>query len=233
MFMSNAVAAPSTHSIKDLLALVAAMEPGTRRLLTGVTWNEYLHLNDSSVDPPNLRMSFIEGTLEIMALGLPHEKYSRFLSALLRILADELELDLEEVGSTTLRLEPLQTGAEPDTAVYCQHAAEMIGRDKIELGNDPPPDIVIEIDLTHPSYSKRPIYARFGVPEIWLFKNQQVEILELVQGEYRPPSTSLAFPFLQANDLTAFIEQSIVEGQSKTLRDFRARVKAHKPEKTN
>lgn len=161
--MSNAVAAPSTHSIKDLLALVAAREPGTRRLLTGVTWNEYLHLNDSFVDPPNLRMSFIEGTLEITALGLPHEKYSRFLSAVLRLLADELEFDLEEVGSTTLRL----------------------------------------------------------------------EILELVQGEYQPCSTSLAFPFLQANDLTAFIEQSLVEGQSKTLRDFRAWVKAHKPEKTN
>jgi hypothetical protein len=74
--MSTAVAATPAPNVADILAMIEALEPGTRRLLTGVTWEEYLAVNKAFVDQPNLRMSFCDGVLEIMTVGFPHEKYS-------------------------------------------------------------------------------------------------------------------------------------------------------------
>ena len=223
--MSTAAAVIPVPKINDVLAMIKAMEPDTRRLLSGVSWTEYLAINEACSDTPNLQISFCDGVLEIMTVGFPHEKYSRLFSALLRTLAEELEIDVEEVGSTTLRLGSKQAGAEPDTAFYIQHAQQMIGKEQIRLGSDPPPDLVIEIDITNPSYHKDRLYAQFGVPEIWRFDGRGVAMIWLIESDYLPHEHSRAFPFLQASILASFIEQSLTEGQSKALRDFRVWVK--------
>ncbi len=219
----------ATSPVRDILAMLDSLTPGKRRILTGVTWEEYDELVNSYQDQASFRVSFIEGTLEVMPTGMPHDKYKEFILRLASALAEELEIDLETIGSTTLKRDKRRVGAEPDTSFYVQHATQMFGARKLDLEQDPPPDIVVEVDITHPSYSKRPIYARLGVPEIWRFDGKKFEINELVKGEYRARGTSVAFPFLQASDLLAFINQSLTDGQTKTLRDFRVWVSAHKP----
>ncbi len=84
--------------------------------------------------------------------------------------------------------------AEPDTSFYVQNAARMIGKRRIDLETDPPPDVVVEIDVSNESLSKFPIYAALGVPEIWLYDGQEARFYQLSEQSYREIPRSLAFP---------------------------------------
>lgn len=78
----------------------------------------------------------------------------------------------------------------------------MIGKRRIDLETDLPPDVVVEIDVSNESLSKFPIYAALGVTEIWLYNGRQARFYQLAEGSYREVSCSLAFPALTADTLT-------------------------------
>ncbi len=84
--------------------------------------------------------------------------------------------------------------AEPDTSFYVQNAARMIGKRRIDLETDPPPDVVVEIDVSNESLSKFPIYAALGMPEIWLYDGQEARFYQLSEQSYQETPCSLAFP---------------------------------------
>jgi len=222
----STISASALAGVSDLLALIQAMQAGQRRLFSQITWEEYQQLLQAFSNDPKVRLAYDKGTLEIMTYGISHERCKEFIVRLVSVLADELQIDLESVGSTTLQAEKLRSGAEPDTAFYIAHAQQMIGRAELNLSTDPPPDIVVEVDITSPSLNKRSLYARLGIPELWRFDGHELTISLLQEVEYQPSTHSLAFPFLQATDLTAFIEQSLVAGQAKTLRDVRSWVRS-------
>ncbi len=73
---------------------------------------------------------------------------------------------------------------------------------------DPPPDLVIEIDITHPSLDKFPIFAAFGVPEVWRYDGMRVRFYTLIDGQYAEQTTSLIFPSLIAAAVTELLEAS-------------------------
>lgn len=106
-----------------------------------------------------------------------------------------------------------------------QNAAAVIGKDDLDLAHDPPPDIVIESDLTSSSLDKLPIYAGLGVPEIWLISKRQVRVLVLTGNKYQDAVNSSVFPFLPAETLAEFISQGINEGATAAARTFREWVK--------
>jgi Uma2 family endonuclease len=82
------------------------------------------------------------------------------------------------------------------------------GKKRIDLAHDPPPDLVIEIEITSPALNRLPIYAGFGVPEIWTANSDRVTILHLSQGRYLTRKSSEVLPPLDAAGLTRFVEQS-------------------------
>lgn len=215
------------------LTSINQLENGERRVLSRVSWEEYEALLAELSERPAIRVSYRDGALEFLRVSYRHEQYKAMSSACLNVLAEELEIEVEAAGSTTLKLKHKRSGADPAACFFIQHAAQMVGKLTYDLLDDPPPDLVVEVDLSLPMYEKKGIYARLGVPELWYCTGHKLEILELSGANYALRPNSLAFPFLQASDLTAFIEQSLEDGQTKTLRDFRAWVKAHKPETTN
>jgi Uma2 family endonuclease len=129
-------------------------------------------------------------------------------------------------GSATYRRRRKAKGAEPDTSFYVQNAARKIGKRRIDLETDPPPDVVVEIDVSNESLSKFPIYAALGVPEIWLYDGQEARFYELAEQSYREIPRSLAFPALTADALTEFLAHSKIAGQTATLAAFRSRLSA-------
>ena len=191
-----------------------------------VTWKEYEELLDDLGPGYTPRISYDRGRLEV-EMPLPiHELFKEWLVRLIQVLCDELGVDIESLGSTTFKYEPWAQGLEPDTCFYVQNTASIIGIKRFDPNvPPPPPDIAVEIDITSESLSRFPIYQNLGVPEIWRCDEQRLEIYHLTASGYVEAAASRAFPFLTGDVLFQFLERSRTEGQSATLRAFRAWVK--------
>jgi Uma2 family endonuclease len=146
--------------------------------------------------------------LEIMSPLPEHEKYNRTISLLIEIIAIELGINIENFGSTTFNREDLERGFEPDSCFYIQNANKIKGKSRIDLTIDPPPDLVIEIDITNPSLNKFPIYAQVGVPEIWRYDGEELSIFQLMDDKYITVGKSAALPIVTVKAISGFLEES-------------------------
>jgi Uma2 family endonuclease len=217
--MNTAVA---TAPIKEMLDRIQRLEPGQRQLFQGVSWQAYEALLEQLGNNRALRTTYTKGDLEVMAPLHRHEIDKETLTAMGRILAKGYGLRALAAGSTTFKRPDLWLSAEPDSCYYLRDVTKVIGKERIELGIDPPPDLVIEVDVTSHSHSKIATYAGFGVPEFCRLEGAAIEIYELIAGQYQLRSHSPTFPGLQAHDLAAFLEQSRAEGQDIALDAFEA-----------
>lgn len=220
--MSVAVLSPK---VETALKLIDAMEDGECQVIHDVSWEEYEELLAELGAGYAVRIAYTEGELELMSPLYRHEKYKDLINSMVRILTMEMGLEMESAGSTTLKLNRVRRGAEPDTCFYIQNAAHLLGRDQLDLRFDPPPDIVFEVDITSKSTSKMKTYARFGVPELWRYDGKTFHIYELIGTDYYERENSFTFPFLRSNDLKAFLERSKIMGQNTLLAEFEAWVK--------
>ncbi|MBW4571109.1 MAG: Uma2 family endonuclease [Tolypothrix carrinoi HA7290-LM1] len=170
------------------------------------------------------RLAYSQGTLEIRMPLLKHEKAKVIIGDLVKILLEELEIDCESFGSTTFKREDMAGGVEPDDSFYIQNHALMIGKERIDLSIDPPPDLAIEVDVT--SKTQLNAYEALGVPELWRYEDGKLQINILQNGKYIQSEISPAFPKLPIlSAIPQFIEQSRTVGRSPTLRAFRQWVK--------
>lgn len=177
-----------------------------RVVLHGISWETYERLLADHLDASSPRFTYDQGELEIMSPSIEHEKLKEFIADVAGIVAEEWEMDFEKAGSTTFRSRNLEQGLEPDSCLYLQNAEPIRWKQAIDLRVDPPPDLVIEIELTSPAVSKLPIYARLGVPEIWLYKGS-VRILTLVGDGYEEACKSRVLPPLTDHTLSQFVDQ--------------------------
>ena len=120
------------------------------------------------------RLTYDRGTLGIMSPSSEHERYNRAVAQIVEELAAELDVDMDSLGSTTFRREDIDRGFEPDSCLYVRNAPRVRGKKRIDLAADPPPDLVIEIDITSPSLNKFPVLAHVGVPEVWRFDGERL-----------------------------------------------------------
>ena len=155
-----------------------------------------------------------------MVVSARHEEPNRTLAALVEVLAEEFGLDLRRLGSTTFQREALQKGFEPDSAFYLAKAPSVRGRD-VDAALDPPPDLIIEVDITSSSLNRLPIFAAFGVTEVWRCKEGRVGIFRLDSGRYVEAASSLALPPLTGEVATRFLEESRTLGSTQWLRRVR------------
>ena len=218
----------STLHTADYLEAIEHLPAGATLRLQRVDWHEYEQLLAELVDRAGLRVSYDQGRLEIMSPLPEHEEYKGFIYSLARILSEEMDINLETRGSATLKREREAKGAEPDESFYVQNAARVIGKRQIDLSVDPPPDIIVEIDLTNESLSKFAIYAALGVPEIWRYDGERAWIYHLTGQGYTEAPVSSSFPLLTAEALSEFAGQSKIQGQSVALSSFRQWVRTHR-----
>jgi Uma2 family endonuclease len=196
--------------------------PEQRVLLTGVSWNTYERLLTDLENQSAPRLTYDRGLLEIMSPSGEHERYNRAVALLVEVLAEELNIDVDNLGSTTFRREDIERGFEPDSCFYIQNADKVRGKARIDLTTDPSPDLVIEIDITSGSLDKFPIYAQVGVPEIWRFDGTELNIFRLVSGGYVALDESIAFPFITSEVLTDFVRKIETLRRTEWLRMLRA-----------
>ena len=211
----------------DYLAAIEHLPAGAVLRFDDVPWEDYQNLLADLGEGYAVRIFYDNGRMEVMAPASTHEKTKSALNRLITALGDELDIDVESLGSTTLKAEIKAKGAEPDDCFYVQNAPLIIGRDELELAQDPPPDIVVEVDRTSMSLNKFGIYAALEVPEIWRVSGHQVEFYVLRDNGYHNVPVSRAFPFLPGRTLSDFLQRVLTEGGRKVARAFREWVREH------
>ena len=190
-------------------------------ILQGVGWDFYEEILKEFEDSNALHFAYDDGFLEVEVPTGRHERPYRLLTDLVKLICLELEIDADDSGSTTLRKKVKLKGVEPDTCFYIQNEPEIRGKMEIDLAADPPPDLVIEVDVTSPSLDKMPIYAALEVPEVWLYKGERVEFYQLNGKEYREIERSIALPILSSGEAMEFLQKGLSESPSAWARAVR------------
>src|SRR5918992_2203965 len=179
-----------------------------RVVLHNIGWDTYERLLADHENNSAPRLTYDRGELEIMSPSPEHEKFNRRIAQLVLVVAEELDIEAEDLGSTTFRREDLERGFEPDSCFYMRNEETIRGKDRIDLTVDPPPDLVIEVDITSPSLDKLSIYARMGVPEVWRYDGRKASVLILGGEGYAETARSAALWPLTSEILSRFIEES-------------------------
>ena len=167
--------------------------------------------------------------LEIMSPSAKNEHTSHIIALLVEVFAQEMNVNVYGVGSTTFRREDLERGFEPDACFYVQNEEHVRGKPRIGLNVDPPPDLVIEVDITSPPLDKPPTYAQIGVSEVWHCDGERLTIFELGGEAYAQISRSVALPPLTGEILSGFVKESAALESAAWLREVRERAQAAKP----
>lgn len=214
----------------DYLDAIAHLPEGTTLVIHQFSWDDYERLLEDLSDRPHLRISYDRGKLEIMSPLPEHEEYAEFIDDLVLLFSEEFDLKLEKRGKATWKRRRLARGVEPDACYYIAAADRIIGKRKIDLESDPPPDIVLEIDITNESLSKFPIYAALRVPEIWRYDGKKnMQFYELAGSGYREIPQSRFLAGLKPIMLFDALEQSKTDGQTVARRAFRQQLQTSKP----
>ncbi|MDP5337417.1 MAG: Uma2 family endonuclease [Nodularia sp. (in: cyanobacteria)] len=193
--------------------MIAVKNRADRVVLYNISWQQFENILQDLGENRAARIAYDHGNLEIMTPLPEHEYYKKSFSIAIEDIALELDLKYESYGSTTWKQQSRMAGLEPDDCFYFQNEAAIRGKLDLDLNQDPPPDLALEIDVTSKSLNRFPIYARLGVPEIWCYDSGELKIYLLQNGEYIESETSLVFPSLPIRELPRLIEENRTEGR--------------------
>jgi Uma2 family endonuclease len=202
---------------------------GQRVILRNVTWETYQHLLEDRGMNPQPRYNYFQGVLEIMVTSFHHENLKHDVDLLVELLAAELELDLVGGASTTFQRKDLVSGFEPDACFYIANAEKVRGKKQIDLAVDPPPDLVIEIDISSPSLKKFPIFAALRVPEVWRYGKTGITLHKFVVDDYQELAASEVLPGVTGAQITQLLAESQQMKRAAWLRQVREYAQTLKP----
>ncbi|MDJ0662273.1 MAG: Uma2 family endonuclease [Crocosphaera sp.] len=202
-----------------------SIPPGQHIVLKSIDWQQFENILIELGESRSSRISYYQEILEIMTPLPEHERIKVILSDLIKVLLDELNMNWESLGSTTLKREDMQAGVEPDDCFYIQNYQQMVGKNRIDLTIDSPPDLVLEIDVT--SKTKINAYQSLKVPEVWIYNENKLEIYCLQNEQYMLSENSIIFPDLPIQEaIIRFLKMSQTLGTTQTLKQFRHWIKS-------
>ncbi len=198
-----------------------------KRVSLYVDWDAYQTIRKTLGENRSAHLTYYNGTLEIMTPLEAHENSSGLIGQFIEILTEELNLNIKSMESTTLDRPGLKAGAEPDQGYYI--ANELLVRGKtVDLNVDPPPDLVVEVDITHTHINKNVLYAELGVSEFWRYNGRILKIYDLHNGEYQEVISSPTFPGVPKEQLYEFLSNCTQQGETQAKRDLRVWIRQNR-----
>jgi Uma2 family endonuclease len=178
-----------------------------RNMLHGISWETYAQMLEDIGEQPGLRLTYDEGSLEIMTTSALHEYLKSWMAQVIEMMCFQLGIRKRCGGSFTHKREDLLKGIEPDECYWIQNEPAVRGRKEIDLSVDPPPDLAVEVDISRSWLDRIAIFAALRIPEVWCFDGRLLRI-HLLQsnGEYGESSTGAAFPFLPMAEFARFLQ---------------------------
>ncbi len=191
-----------------------------------VGWAGYQSLL-KMVENRRVRVTYDRGNVELIAPLSIHERYKSLIGRMIETITEELDIRVVAVGSTTFQSEVLDKGLEPDECFYFTNAGRVQDWNRVDLETDPPPDLVVEVDITASSLDRLGIYAALRVPEIWRFDGVSLSVLLLQgDGKYVASQSSAVLPFVPMKELERFLVSYEPGNDTRWGRSFREWVRA-------
>lgn len=216
-------------TIRPIVAQPIPLPVGEKRVvLRGLNWQNYKAIQQALGERRNAHLTYDRGLLEITMPLEIHEFAAELISVFIRVLVTELGLKIKSMRSTTLEREDLDRSPEPDNAYYIQNQPRVAGK-IVDLQTDPPPDLVVEVDITHTDIDKLRLYASMGVPEFWRYNGETWRIYQLQNQDYQEVETSPTFDFVPKEKLYEFLSQAQQDeiAAEQSLRDWIRSVRAN------
>ena len=208
--MSAVLDLPKTTSIEKIYrAVEMARREQAAVILSDVSWETYEQFVEATMDEiVNPAVYFENRNLLIMVKSAEHEFTNDYLVLFINLVCEEWQKNFGSFGSTTFRRDDLEKGFEPDSCFYFENEPQIRGVKRLDMSVNPAPDLIIEVDITSLSTFRQHIFAAFGVPEIWRYDGEKMQILKLENDKYVEISNSRALPKVTPEILTDFVDKS-------------------------
>ncbi|MCY3011577.1 MAG: Uma2 family endonuclease [Planctomycetota bacterium] len=195
-------------------------EPENRMVLDNVAWETYVALADQrSGSVP--RMTYDNGVLEMMSPKREHESIGRIIGRIVETYSELMDIEIISVASVTVKRSDLSKAFEADESYYVTHAAQLLGKNDMDFEVDPPPDLVIEVELTSSTIKKMQLFAAMHVLEVWRHDGESLQMYRLLDGAYQGIESSLQLPGLTAQRINETLAQRDSIGETKLIQGFR------------
>ncbi len=156
-------------SLKELMdepELAEISDPEERFAISEVSWQQYEAVLAKLGDNSHLRVTYLDGLLEIVSPSFRHEKLKKRLATLIEFYLIKKRIRHAPMGSPRVKKQLKKAGAEPDEC-YC------LGEEKSI------PDLAVEVIITSGSINKLETYQRLGVTEVWLWQANRLKLYHL------------------------------------------------------
>ncbi len=206
-----------------------------RVVLGGVNWQKFELLLEELGANRAVRLTYDRSKLEMMTPLEEHSRCSRLIESLILIFAEEVNLEVNSLGSILLKQPEVSRAIQPESCYYVSQAVRLSARAELNMLDSPPPDLVVDVAIAEGKFDRLSIYESLNVPEVWRYKTAAGE--EALQGDlkiyqrrgdrYVESSTSLLFPFLPGVRIQEFLEQSDTLGLAQSLQILRDWIQKH------
>jgi Uma2 family endonuclease len=205
----------------NYLEIIDELMPETPVVFRDVSWEDYELLLEELGESPGVHVSYDRGTLEIMTISTEHDYYVDRVKDLIRVATLRLKIKMRSFGHATMKKSKVLAGKEPDGCYYIKSLGLIGKRIRLDFEHDPPPDVVVEIDLSTNTIPKLPIYQRLGIAEVWLYDGYKMTIYRLGDQGYTPVEQSVELPGFTGELLTEFLHASqSTEDDNQLLEDY-------------
>lgn len=177
-----------------------------RVTLNDVTWSDFELILQIRGDRAGVRMTYLNGELELITPSVDHEGIKKTIARLLEAYAEEKGIPFNGFGSWTLRNAARARALEPDECY------------SLSVGRPTRPDLAIEVVWTSGGIDKLEVYRGLGVGEVWFWREGVIEVWALGGERYERRERSGLLPDLDLDELARHID---AENQTESVRRYR------------
>jgi Uma2 family endonuclease len=198
-------------------------ESETRIVLENVSWEVFVALADERRGSVP-RMTYDEGVLEMMRPKRKHENISCLLGRMIEAYSEIKGIEILSVASVTVKRSDLKKAYEADESYYVTNIDNVLSKEELDFDVDPPPDLVIEVELTSSAIDKLELFAAMRVREVWRHDGTSVRFYRLSNGRYEFILESKELPGLSSDLINRFLDQRLQAGETTWIRAFRSEI---------
>jgi Uma2 family endonuclease len=198
----------------------------TRMVLENVAWQTFVALAEQRRGSVP-RMTYDQGVLELMSPKREHVNIACLLGRIVETYSELKNIEIISVASVTVKRSDLSKAFEADESYYIANAVRLMGKKELDFEVDPPPDLIIEVELTSSAIQKMAMFATIQVPEVWRHDGESLQMFQLLQGSYQRIESSLQLPGLTTQRINETFVLRDAVGETRLIQQFRKSIEGN------